>query len=173
MSRLENLLGAQALSLADRLRDVGAAGGMSASEQAALVTVHAHPDRAVAWLGGILDLTSSGVTRLVDRLVAAGWVIRAPGTDARQRRLRLTPAGKARARALLRDRERVLSDALSSLSDEERADLERLLDHLVAGLAETRLPALRTCRLCDRSACRAQGGHCPLDHAVAEDDPHA
>lgn len=166
MARVENLLGALSLTMADRLRDVGAGRDTSASEQAALTTLFAHPDRPVAWLGDVLGLTSSGVTRLVDRLVGRGWATRSPGTDARQRRLRLTSAGSKRAVALLRERDAVLAEALSGLTTRERADLERLLGRLVGGLAEDNMPAMRTCRLCDRSACRSGGQPCPLDHTV-------
>lgn len=169
MARVENLLGALSLTMADRLRGVGAGHGMSASEQASVVTLHAHPDRPVSWLGEVLGLTSSGVTRLVDRLVERGWVTRSPGTDARQRRLRLTASGTKRARALLREREALLAEGVAGLSHAERAALERLLDRLVRGLAQENLPALRTCRLCDRAACRSAGHDCPLDHTVPAD----
>jgi DNA-binding MarR family transcriptional regulator len=167
MSRLENLLGAQALALSDRLADAG--GGAvtsSASERAALVTLYAHPDEPVSWLGGVLRLTSSGVTRLVDRLVAAGWVTRTAGEDARSRRVRLTRTGRARARAVLEARRAAMADVLDVLSDGDRAELERLLDVLVGRLAATRQPALRVCRLCDRAACASDGHACPLEHTT-------
>ena len=170
MGRVENLQGAFALTVADRLRGVGAGRGMSASEQGALVTLHAHPDRPAAWLGDVLGLTSSGVTRLVDRLVARGWVTRTPGTDARQRRLRLTAPGTRQAKTLVRERDAVLSEALAVLSARERADLERLLDTLVGALATEAVPALQTCRLCDRDACWSAGEACPLAHTVPADD---
>ena len=166
MPRVENLLGALSLTMADRLRSVGAGQGMSASEQAALVTLLAEPDRPVSWLGEVLDLTSSGVTRLVDRIVERGWVTRSPGSDARQRRLRLTGPGTKRARALLREREAVLGEAVGRLSDADRGDLERLLAGLVGELEQDQMPALRTCRLCDRDACRTAGQECPLHHTV-------
>jgi DNA-binding MarR family transcriptional regulator len=171
MARLENLLGAQALALTDRLLAAtsGPADGTSASERAALVTLLAHPDHPVSWLCGVLGLTSSGGTRLVDRLVAAGWVTRDPGVDARSRRVRLTGSGRDRARDVLRARRAAMADAVSALSAGDRAELERLLDVLVTGLAGTRQPAMQVCRLCDRSACTAGGRACPLDHAVAAD----
>ena len=169
MGRLENLHGALSLTMADRLRGVGAGQGVSASEQGALVTLLAEPDRPVAWLGDVLGLTSSGVTRLVDRLVARGWVTRSAGSDARQRRLRLTASGTKQVRALNRDRERVLSQALAVLSEAERLDLERVLDTLVGSLATEHLPALQVCRLCDRGACRSAGESCPLGHTVPGD----
>src|SRR5687767_8729489 len=101
MTRLENLLGAQSLALSDRLLDADVSGAaMPGSERAALVTLLAHPDQSVRWLGDVLGLTSSGGTRLVDRLVAAGWVTRTAGDDARRRQLRLTRSGSARARTV-------------------------------------------------------------------------
>src|SRR5690349_24513011 len=108
MARMENLLGALSLTVSDRLRAVGTDHGMSSSEQAALVTLASHPDVAVSWLGEVLGLTSSGVTRLVDRLVEHGWASRSTGSDARQRRLRLTSAGTKRAHVLLRERDATL-----------------------------------------------------------------
>nr|WP_042185070.1 MarR family winged helix-turn-helix transcriptional regulator [Kibdelosporangium sp. MJ126-NF4]CEL16493.1 Transcriptional regulator, MarR family [Kibdelosporangium sp. MJ126-NF4]CTQ90445.1 Transcriptional regulator, MarR family [Kibdelosporangium sp. MJ126-NF4] len=174
MSRLENLLGAQSLALADHLldADIDGAAAMPGSERAALVTLLAHPDRSVRWLGDVLGLTSSGGTRLVDRLVAAGWATRTTGQDARSRHVRLTRSGRARARRVLGSRQAVLTAALSVLSAQERDQLESLLDKVVSGLAETRLPALRVCRLCDRDACAAQERQCPLEHTVSEDDPY-
>ena len=169
MARVENLLGALSLTMSDRFREVGAAYRMSASEQASLVTLLAHPDQPVSWLGEVLGLTSSGVTRLVDRLVARGWVTRTPGTDARHRRLRLTSAGTKRARLLNRDREAVLTDAVAGLSAADRADLERLLDSLVGALHDDLMSTIHTCRLCDRTVCRSSGLPCPLDHTVPAD----
>ena len=169
MARVENLLGALSLTCADRLREVGAGRGMSASEQASLITLLAHPDRPVSWLGDVLGLTSSGVTRLVDRLVDRGWATRSPGSDARQRRLRLTGPGTKRARALLQERDKVLGEALAPLSDADRADLERLLERLVGELHREQVPALRTCRLCDVGVCNSDGEECPLHHTVVAD----
>jgi DNA-binding MarR family transcriptional regulator len=170
MSRLENLLGAQSLALADRLlaADVGSV-DMPSSDRAALVTLLAHPDQTVRWLGDVLGLTSSGGTRLVDRLVAAGWVTRTAGGDARQRRLRLTRSGYARARAVLGARRTVLAGVAGRLSTQERHQLEGLLEKVVSGLAETRMPALRVCRMCDRAACQADDHQCPLQHTMADD----
>ncbi|MBJ8347208.1 MarR family winged helix-turn-helix transcriptional regulator [Antrihabitans sp. YC2-6] len=173
MSRLENLLGAQALAVTDRLLAADGDEGvdLSASGRAALVTLLAHPDHAVSWLGGVLGLSSSGVTRLVDRLVAADLVTRTAGADARSRRIRLTEKGIGRAEVILRARRAAIADVLGSFSDRDRGEFERLLGQLVGALAETRMPALQVCRLCDRSACASGGAECPLAHTVpAEGD---
>lgn len=160
MPRLENLLGAFALALTDRL--LGAAAPGSASERAALVTLHAHADRPVSWLGQVLGLTSSGVTRLVDRLVAAGWVTRTPGSDARSRRLTLSAAGRDQAQVVLGARAEAMTAAVRGLTDADRAEFERLLGLVVRGLAGDAAEAMRVCRLCDRGACAAGGFGCPL-----------
>jgi DNA-binding MarR family transcriptional regulator len=167
MARLENLLGAQALALSDRLDAAGSATvARTASECAALVTLLAHPDVSVSWLAGVLKLTSSGITRLVARLVDAGWVTRTAGVDARSRQLRLTRAGRDRANAVLDARRAAMADALEALSETDRDELERLLGVLVGRLAQKELPALRVCRLCDRTACASDGRACPLEHTT-------
>lgn len=169
MSRLENLLGAHALALADRLWTGAAGSGAPGSERAALVTVLAHPGRTVGWLGEVLGLTSSGVTRLVDRLVTDGWVVRSAGVDGRRRQVDLSAAGTERAQLFLADREAALGRTVAVLSGPERAQLEVLLDKLVTGLAEDRTAALRVCRLCDRSACREVDRECPLQHTMFDE----
>lgn len=171
MNRLENLLGAQSLALADRLL-LGANDSLdtpaSTSEAAALVTMLAHPGHTLGWLGDVLGLTSSGVTRLVERLVAAQWVERSTGEDARRRELSLTSAGTVRAKRILAGRQSVLSSVLAVLSPTERDDLEDLLGKVVAGLADDRPRALRVCRLCDRDACCDSSRQCPLQHTVPD-----
>lgn len=59
-----------------------------------------------------------------------------------------------------------MADALAALTDPDRRELERLLEVIVGSLAETRLPAMQVCRLCDRAACASHGRDCPLEHTV-------
>jgi DNA-binding MarR family transcriptional regulator len=164
MGRLENLLGACSLTVADRVAAVGRRAGLAPSDQAALVTLSTYPDQTVSWLGDVLGLTSSGATRLVDRLVSAGWVARSPGEDTRQRRLRLTEAGEDIAASVVRARDLVLADVTGPLDARMRAQLERGLERMVAASTDEVVPAHRICRLCDRSACRSAGRDCPLSH---------
>jgi DNA-binding MarR family transcriptional regulator len=171
MARLENLLGAWSLTVADRMAAASRQAGLSASDQAAVVTLLAHPNRTVSWLGEVLALTSSGATRLVDRLVAAGWVVRSPGGDARQRRLRLTDAGETVARSVVRARNEVLTECVAPLDDRSRGQLEHALERMVGASTHALPAAMRTCRLCDRSACRAEGQDCPLDHTKRPEEP--
>lgn len=160
MPRLENLLGVQALAVVDRIT------AEAPSEQAALVTLMAHPGRGVGWLADVLGLTDSGGTRLVERLVAEGLLHRRPGVDARSRVLILTAQGESRARQVLAEREQEVASVLAPLSVAERRTLERLLAKVVSALADDRPSALRTCRMCDRDACAAGARNCPLEHTV-------
>ncbi len=173
MSRLENLVGAFSLTVADRLVDETNTRGLSASDHAALVTLLAHPDRTVSWLGEVLGLSSSGATRLVDRLVGAGLATRTAASDSRERRLRLTAAGRRRAATAVRARHQTLASSIEVLTAAERDQLEHLLDRLVSDLTTARQPALTTCRLCDRDACTSGGRECPLQHTAPGENPHA
>ena len=169
MSRLENLVGAFSLTVADRLVDETNTRGLSASDHAALVTLLAHSGRPVSWLGEVLGLSSSGATRLV----AAGLVTRTAASDSRERRLRLTASGRRRATTALRARSETLASSIEVLTAAERDELENLLGRLVSSLTRARQPALHTCRLCDRDACASGGRACPLDHTVPVEDAHA
>src|SRR5687767_5757724 len=142
MSRLENLVGAFSLTVADRLVDVTNNHGLSPSDHASLVTLLANPDRPVSWLGDVLGLSSSGATRLVDRLVGAGMVTRVAASDSRERRLRLTAAGRRRAATAVRERHETLASSIEVLTAAERDELEQLLDRLVSSLTTARQPAL-------------------------------
>jgi DNA-binding MarR family transcriptional regulator len=167
MSRLENLLGAHSLVVAERL--LAQPSELAPSEAAALVTLLAHPGQTVGWLGDVVSLTSSGITRLVERLVRLGWVARSPGEDGRRRTLRLTDDGICRAEQVLDDRERALSRAVDALSEREQRSLETLLAKMLAHAADDRSSCLKLCRLCDRDACRSGDRGCPLQHTVDDD----
>ncbi len=77
-------------------------------------------------------LSRSGLTRLVDRLVTAGYVDRRPcPDDARGRMAVLTPAGLARLREAAPTHLRgVRTHVISRLSPDELAVLGRLMDRL-------------------------------------------
>ena len=151
MARLENLFGVQALAVVDRI----AASDAVSSQDAALVTLLAHPDCGIGWLAGVVGLTDSGATRLVERLVASGLVRRRAGADARSRTVRLTAAGRRQSRRVLAAR--------SASSRGASSDVARGAAHPRAVAGEGRrgpdrrpvdgaslLPALRPGRLRER-----------------------
>ena len=77
----------------------------------------------------------------------------------------LTARGRRTVERLIERRAEALGTLLAPLTDGERAQLTPLLEKIVAGLADDRPEALRTCRLCDRHACCREPG-CPLGHTV-------
>lgn len=84
--------------------------------------------RSPTQLSQALLLTSGGLTKLLDRLEAAGLIQREPDpTDRRGLLVRLSPDGKARLdeamNAHLENEERLLAD----ISPEDREDLKRVL----------------------------------------------
>jgi DNA-binding MarR family transcriptional regulator len=111
---------------------------MSLAEYDALVQLAVAPDRRLRMnqLADRVLLSRSGVTRLVDRLVADGLVSRSPcTTDARGAEAVLTRAGVARLRAAstthLRGVERYFIEPLSSA---ERTALGRSLSSVIDNL---------------------------------------
>ena len=79
-----------------------------------------------------LGVTSGGATRLVDRVAADGLVERrACSNDRRVHHVRLTEAGRARLEAAVELHRADLARELGGrLDDDERRELDRLLDRL-------------------------------------------
>jgi len=176
------LLGALSLAVADELRAaVEGASGQVAAAPAALVALHDLLDgRSVDRLRRAVGLTPSGGVRLVDRLVADGYVERRPGPDARTLAVALTPAGRRAARQVLAARAAAVEAVLEPLDDDERATLERLHEKLIAGLTRRRLGERRRgergdaawmCRLCDTQACGRPHGECPAARVTGAGGP--
>jgi MarR family transcriptional regulator, negative regulator of the multidrug operon emrRAB len=169
MGRLENLVGAFALAVADRVAAATeAACGAGGAAAAVLVHLHRHPETSVSDLAAVVGVGGSGGVRLVDRLAAQGLVTRAPSpTDRRTVLLRLTGTGTETARRVLDAREGAVRRTVQALDEDQRAALEHLLPDLVAALPGSWTEVLRTCRLCDVTACRQAPG-CPLDRAPSD-----
>lgn len=79
-----------------------------------------------------LGVTAGGATRLVDRVLQAGWVARRACTsDRRVQHVRLTEVGRGVLQRALRTHRHDLARRLTSrLSSQERAQLDALLDRL-------------------------------------------
>ena len=86
-------------------------------------------------LGSEVSLTSGGITRLVDRLVEAGYVQRQDcPTDRRSVFVSLTCAGVAKVdEATAAHREGLERHLVDPLDDDDRVELERILRKLRAG----------------------------------------
>jgi MarR family transcriptional regulator, negative regulator of the multidrug operon emrRAB len=166
--RTANLLGALAVVLGDRVETaIRAAGGLSAREAAALVTLRNYAEREpLSVLERALGLSQPGAVRLVDRLAARGLVQRRrDGSDRREVRLSLTPAGRAAADTALRGRTAALEALLGSLAPADRRALEPVLEGLLGAATASRADARSTCRLCDAVAC-GHPARCPVTRAA-------
>jgi DNA-binding MarR family transcriptional regulator len=170
---LANVLGAFALVVTDELgRAVTEAaaeeGRGSVTDAAALSALAQFLDGAtVDRVHQVLGVTPSGAVRLVDRLEAAGLVARAPGLDGRSRAIRLTEAGRNRARAVGGARSAYLAGLVSDLSSIEVDVLRDLLARVMAGVLVRKDGGAWTCRLCDLVACRRSEGECPALNAAS------
>jgi DNA-binding MarR family transcriptional regulator len=161
-----NRLGALALRITDRIEDARReAGPGSDSATAALSALHRFLDEpSIDELRRVLGLSSSATVRLVDGLVADGFVMRSTaGGDERRTAVTLTPNGKRRARQLIDARADTLVDALAPLSPAERATFDALVDKILVGLVPTPTSHGWMCRLCDTETCGAPRGEpCPI-----------
>jgi DNA-binding MarR family transcriptional regulator len=164
--RLSNLMGVMALAASDRMRaGVEGALGWGGAGPAALIHLGAYPGESAEALHRVLGISQPGTAQLVERLVDQGLLERRPGPDRRTQALHLTARGRRAVDRLIERRTEALGALLAPLTDAERARLTPLLEKIVAGLADDRPEALRTCRLCDRESCCREPG-CPLGHTV-------
>jgi MarR family transcriptional repressor of emrRAB len=171
--RLANLIGAWALAVADRLSAAtSAAAGRGAQGPAALVALHEFAGAGtIENLSQVLGLTHSAAVRLVDGLVADGYVSRGRSTgDRRAVSLLLTTAGRAAARRISHARAQAVEATLDGLTDAQRRSLTALVERLTSDMAALRLGERRQgaapprgwlCRMCDFEACGRPEGRCP------------
>jgi MarR family transcriptional repressor of emrRAB len=178
-ARLANLLGATSTGVADAMEEsMLAAAGLEGSAPAALVAfLDFSPHGSVRALSRIVGLTHSGSVRLADRLVAAGYLERRPGADARSLTLALTPAGRAIALRIRAAREDAVTHAFEELSDDQRAALGEICEQLLATLTRIRLERRAAggepaggalCRMCDFVACGRHEANCPAARAAQD-----
>lgn len=165
MGRLENLVGAWALGLADAITVAGAeASGAGGAGSAALATLLADPGIGMDHLARTVGISGSGAVRLVDRLQDAGLVRRGAGVNGRSVSLTLTATGQRQAEDVLARRDRELADTLTALTEQERSTLELLLEKLLGGFTHDRTVGDHLCRLCDVRVCPAET--CPVERAL-------
>jgi DNA-binding MarR family transcriptional regulator len=162
-ARTANLFGALALEAARAQEEATrAVVGHAGAAASALVVIAAAPGRTIEQLRGPLGLTQPGATRLVERLVHAGWVERSGPGGRRGLQLRLTAAGRQVFDELLATRRAALTELLEPLSKAQHAQLSELLETLLAARVDDRADLERLCRLCERRSC----DRCPVGHAL-------
>lgn len=175
-ARLANLLGAVATGLTDRVADAVDTEALDGRARTALVALlDFSPRGSVHTLSRVVGLTHSGAVRLVDRLEAAGYVHRGPGTDDRSVAIGLTRLGRKMADEVRNRRQDAITEAMTGLGDRQRDDLVRACEILAANLARERMDRRAAgerptggalCRMCDFAACGRPAGRCPAARAV-------
>jgi len=154
--RLENLLGALALSINDAMMDaINQQSSGYGSDSFALVLLSQAKTLRCDQLARQL------VARLVDRLEQAQWVQRSNGEDKRTVMLSLTMAGEQQAKQILAARRMPLEKLVAQLCAKEQHSLCLLTEKLLTALTPDTLRAARNCRLCDETACELE--HCPVE----------
>lgn len=111
----------------ERLQEMMADVGVPPGRATSLVYIDLHPGCDQAELGRVLGINRASTTAAVDALVALGAVERRPGRDRRSNALHLTDEGRrlrAEAEQISIEHE---AEIFGSLTDDERADLLRLL----------------------------------------------
>lgn len=120
--------------LEDRLgRDLESRGGLSLTWFEVLLRLSRSPEGRLSMgeLSQQLVLTTGGVTRLVDRMEAAGYVERRPcPTDRRVQHAVLTRAGRAALKPALTGHAAALREVFDGFSSADLARLDALLDRL-------------------------------------------
>jgi DNA-binding MarR family transcriptional regulator len=154
MQRIENLLGALALSITDAVaRSIEGTEGAYGSDTFALVLLqHAESLRSDV-LSRQLRLAQSSTVRLVDRLEREGLVQRETGADRRTVMVSLTARGQRAAERVLCVRQSVLKDLVGKLSESERSALQAISVKLLSALTVDLASGEQNCRLCNEDAC--------------------
>lgn len=108
----------------ERARDAFSTAPLSAAQTRVLYVVEREPGINLTALGRSLSAAAPSVTRLCDRLQAAGFLRRAPGAqDRREVELELTEAGVAHLSTIRRRREQALRQAMDGMRPEARQAL--------------------------------------------------
>lgn len=121
-----------------------------------ILAIHAHDGASIGQIAALLQITHSGAVRLVDRLQAAGTVLRTEAIDRRSVALALTEEGRVRAERTLAARRLDVEQRLACLSPADIKNLSILLRRVLDGAARDRLHAWQLCRACDHSLCHGK-----------------
>jgi MarR family transcriptional repressor of emrRAB len=176
----ENVIGAAALLLSDRMRDaVEPVSGSSGASAAAVTALLAWADGAhIDALAAGLRLSHSRAVRVVDGLERDGLAVRrTDAADGRRALVRLTRKGRSTAQRILAARAEVLQEMLAPLTTTDRGRLAAAASSILREGAVSRAEARAICRFCDVDVCGHVTGECPstggADAREAEDSSSA
>lgn len=164
-AKLENVVGALALALADEvLHGAHEQAPESGPAAAALAMIGHIPGLTIERLRRALRLSHPGAVRLIDRLASDGLVVRLQSAeDRRAVALHLTKLGEVACEGILSGRQQRIARALGVLSREERESFGKIAEKFLANFVQDLDQAYAVCRLCDPKACES----CPVDRALA------
>lgn len=107
--------------------------GLGRAHHRALHFIGRNPGITVAELLAILRITKQSLARVLNDLIARGYVLQTPGeTDRRQRRMELTAAGAALVREVSAAQQALVAEALAAGGPDAPAVLRAVLGRLIA-----------------------------------------
>jgi MarR family transcriptional regulator, negative regulator of the multidrug operon emrRAB len=152
--RLQNLLGALAVAIADNMnassQELIEFKGEAAS---ALVQIGTVSNLTISKLSKPLSLSHSATVRVVSKLVSKGLVSKNSNDDAREVALRLTDRGVALMEKILASKNAAIKAIISPFSRDERKTLEAFLCRMLKQTPKSDDDTLRICRMCDERVC--------------------
>ncbi len=154
---LANRTGAFAVLLHDAM--AASLDDLSASAAAFLLTAHYKPGSTTTQIAAIAGVSQPTGVRVLAGLRERGLVQEAR-RQGREAPVHLTAEGDERAAAVQAARLSAMENLVAPLSPREQAQLQRLMDKMLAHATTSRAFARTTCRLCDHANCDVP--ECPL-----------
>jgi len=133
---LANELRPVLLRLARLVRRESHALGVTAGQVSLLAAIEARPGITGASLADEERISPPGISAQLERLEAAGLIIRTRGSDRRRLGLTLSPEGARVLRSVRKKRSAWLAARLEELSGAERAAIEAAIEPLARLLGE-------------------------------------
>jgi MarR family transcriptional regulator, negative regulator of the multidrug operon emrRAB len=156
--RLENLIGALAVAITDRVNEAAEEiVGMGGEAPAAIVQIGTMPGLTITVLGSALGLTHSATVRVVAKLERSKLVKKVRGDDAREVCVSLSPSGEKLMGRILVARETVIAKLLKPLDKAQRVTLDELFTLVLARAPRDGADAERIARMCDPKAWSDKG----------------
>jgi MarR family transcriptional regulator, transcriptional regulator for hemolysin len=136
--------------------------GITRAQWLVLTRLHRHPGASLSELAERMEVEKATAGRMIDRLVANGWVARRTQRDDRRvKRVYLTPEAERVHKRIWRVAESTVEDALAGLSAQESKQLMALLQRVKKTLvsAVDTVPPGRAMVAGRRPASRGARGH--------------
>lgn len=164
--RLENLLGALAVAVADRVKvAVEDQLGTGGSAAAVLMMIGVEPHISAEAIARRLNVAQPTVVQALGALQQRGLVKKASGVDRRIRELTLTKPGAQMVASMLERRAAILAPLLRGLGDRERTALTQVIETMLIATVVRPDEKFLICRFCNEHECGPK--ECPVEVAAA------